>query len=49
MGKTEKPRPNRIQVPIKDATYKMLQQEAAKRGCRVTDLVALILEDKEGQ
>ena len=49
MGKTEKPRPKRTQVSIKDATYKMLQQEAAKRGCKVTDLVALILEGMENR
>ena len=46
---TEKPKPKRTQVSIKDTTYKMLQKEAAKRGCKVTDLVALILGEKKAK
>ena len=48
MGKSNGDRrPKRTQVSIKTSTYEMLKEEAAKRGCKVTELVEFILEEKE--
>lgn len=47
MEKQQRPRPKKTEVSIRGDTYKLLQEEAAKRGCRVTELVAFILHEKE--
>jgi len=40
-------RPKVTQVSVRGEIYAMLKEEAAKRGCKVTELVEFILEKYE--